>query len=118
MTIRRDYTNGSGYICPTENAAIREMDKPAERAITAKPYKTVMREGALKKLDRPTPMQALTQIAERETETLKKARALWNALAGIAAVMDYSITAIELRPKGSSDRYYKDGTTKTLEKRC
>lgn len=69
-------------------------------------------------MSKPTPMQALAQIAERETETLKKARAIWNALSGIAAVMDWSITEIELRPKGSPDRYYKDGTTKTLEKRC
>lgn len=61
---------------------------------------------------------ALRRALEKEAEALKKARALWNALAGIAAVMDYSITAIELKPKGGTNRYYKDATTKTPEKRC
>ena len=27
MTIRRDYTNGSGYICPAENEAIYKDTK-------------------------------------------------------------------------------------------
>lgn len=98
MTIRRDYTNGSSYICPAENEAIRNLDRPKGKPVTPRPYKNVLR--------------------EQEAEALKKARALWNALAGIAAVMDYSITAIELKPKGGTNRYYKDATTKTLEKRC
>lgn len=118
MTIRRDYTNGSGYICPAENEAIRNLDRPKGKPVTPRPYKNVLREQEIKRMERPTPMQALAQIVEQEAEALKKARALWNALAGIAAVMDYSITAIELKPKGGTNRYYKDATTKTLEKRC
>lgn len=118
MSIRRDYTNGSGYVCPTENAAIGHLDKPKERIQRPARHSGVLHEQEINRMSKPTPMQALAQIAEQEAEELKKARALWSALAGIAAVMDYSITAIELKPKGGTSRYYKDATTKTLEKRC
>lgn len=83
-----------------------------------------MHEEALKKLDRPTPMQVLGQIAEqedqtakREAEQLKKARQLWTALTGIAAMLDFSITKLEMKAKGSPTRYYKDDKTAVLEKR-
>lgn len=124
MTIRRDYTNGQGYVCPTENTAVHNLDKPPERPVQAKPYSKVMHEEALKKLDRPTPMQVLGQIAEqedqtakREAEQLKKARQLWTALTGIAAMLDFSITKLEMKAKGSPTRYYKDDKTAVLEKR-
>ena len=38
MTIRRDYTNGQGYICPTENTAVHNLDKPSERPVAVKSY--------------------------------------------------------------------------------
>lgn len=124
MTIRRDYTNGQGYVCPTENTAVHNLDKPPERPVTVRPYKTTLREEDLKKLDRPTPMQRLAQIAEQEDRTakweaeqLKKARQLWTALTGIAAMLDFSITQLELKAKGSAARYYKDEKTAGLEKR-
>lgn len=124
MTIRRDYTNGQGYICPTENTAVHNLDKPPERQVQAKPYAKYMREAQIKKLDKPTPMQRLAQIAEqeelaakRDEEQLKKARQLWTALTGIAAMLDFSITKIELKGKGSPARYYKDEKTAVLEKR-
>lgn len=122
--IRRDYTNGQGYVCPTENTAVHNLDKPPERPVTVRPYKTTLHEQDLKRLDRPTPMQALGLIAEQEeravkqeAEQLKKARQLWTALTGIAAMLDFSITKIELKGKGSPARYYKDEKTAVLEKR-
>lgn len=124
MTIRRDYTNGQGYICPTENTAVHNLDKPSERPVAVKSYKMTLHEQDLKRLDRPTPMQRLAQIAEqedqaakRDEEQLKKARQLWTALTGIAAMLDFSITALEMKAKGSPTRYYKDDKTAVLEKR-
>ena len=124
MTIRRDYTNGSGYICPAENEAIRNLDKPKEKPVTPRPYKTVLREQDIKRMERPTPMQALAQIAARDAqeakdaENLKKARQLMNVLTTIAQMVDFSVTGIELKPKGSPDTYYKDAKTQTMKKRC
>jgi hypothetical protein len=127
MTIRRDYTNGSGYICPAENEAIRNLDRPKEKPVTPRPYKNVLREQEIKRMERPTPMQALAQIAARgaqdaqeakDAENLKKARQLMNILTTIAQMVDFSVTGIELKPKGSPVRYYRDETTQTMEKRC
>ena len=78
-------------------------------------------------MERPTPMQALAQIAARgaqdaqeakDAENLKKARQLMNVLTTIAQMVDFSVAGIELKPKGSPDRYYRDETTQTMEKRC
>lgn len=127
MTIRRDYTNGSGYICPAENEAIRNLDRPKEKPVTPRPYKNVLREQEIKRMDKPTPMQALAQIAARgaqdaqeakDAENLKKARQLMNVLTTIAQMVDFSVTGIELKPKGSPDTYYKDAKTQTMKKRC
>lgn len=124
MSIRRDYTNGSGYVCPTENAAIGHLDRPKEKPVTPRPYKTVLREQDIKRMERPTPMQALAQIAARDAqeakdaENLKKARQLMNVLTTIAQMVDFSVTGIELKPKGSPDTYYKDAKTQTMKKRC
>ncbi len=124
MTIRRDYTNGSGYICPAENEAIRNLDRPKEKPVTPRPYKNVLREQDIKRMERPTPIQALAQIAARDAqeakdaENLKKARQLMNVLTTIAQMVDFSVTGIELKPKGSPDTYYKDAKTQTMKKRC
>lgn len=124
MTIRRDYTNGSGYICPAENEAIRNLDRPKEKPVTPRPYKNVLREQEIKRMDKPTPMQALAQIAAqdaqeaKDAENLKKARQLMNVLATIAQMVDFCVTGIELKPKGSPDTYYKDAETQTMKKRC
>lgn len=124
MSIRRDYTNGSGYICPAENEAIRNLDRPKEKPVAPRPYKNVLREQDIKRMERPTPMQALAQIAARDAqeakdaENLKKARQLMNVLTTIAQMVDFSVTGIELKPKGSPDTYYKDAKTQTMKKRC
>ena len=121
MSIRRDYTNGSGYVCPTENAAIRHLDKPKERIPRPARHSGVLREQELNRMSKPTPMQALAQIAEREAKdaaNLKKARQLMNVLTTIAQMVDFSVTGIELKPKGSQDTYYKDTETQTMKKRC
>lgn len=124
MSIRRDYTNGSGYICPAENEAIRNLDRPKEKPVTPRPYKNVLREQDIKRMERPTPMQALAQIAARDAqeakdaENLKKARQLMNVLTTIAQMVDFSVTGIEIKPKGSPDTYYKDAKTQTMKKRC
>lgn len=119
MTVRRDYTNGSGYVCPTENTAVYNLDKPQERPITTRPYKTVLREEDCRRLDRKTPMQQLAEIAARDTgnaEQLKKVRQLWTALASIAQVLDFSIVSIEIKAKGG-DRYYKTEIMPVPERR-
>lgn len=121
MSIRRDYTNGSGYVCPTENAAIGHLDKQKERIPRPARHSGVLHEQELNRMSKPTPMQALAQIAEQETkdaENLKKARQLMNVLTTIAQMVDFSVTGIELKPKGSPVRYYRDETTQTMEKRC
>lgn len=121
MSIRRDYTNGSGYVCPTENAAIRHLDKPKERIPRPARHSGVLHEQELNRMSKPTPMQALAQIEEQEAkdaENLKKARQLMNVLTTIAQMVDFCVTEIELKPKGSQDTYYKDAKTQTMEKRC
>ena len=121
MSIRRDYTNGSGYVCPTENAAIAHLDKPKERIQRPARHSGVLHEQELNRMSKPTPMQALAQIAEKEAkdaENLKKARQIMNVLTTIAQMVDFSVTGIELKPKGSPDTYYKDAETQTMQKRC
>lgn len=121
MSIRRDYTNGSGYVCPTENAAICHLDKPKERIPRPARHSGVLHEQELSRMSKPTPMQALAQIAAqeaKEAENLKKARQLMNVLTTIAQMVDFCVTGIELKPKGSPVRYYRDETTQTMEKRC
>ena len=124
MSIRRDYTNGSGYICPTENEAIGHLDKPKERIPRPARHSGVLHEQELNRMSKPTPLQALAQIASRDAqeakdaENLKKARQLMNVLTTIAQMVDFSVTGIELKPKGSPIRYCRDETTQTMEKRC
>lgn len=124
MSIRRDYTNGSGYVCPTENEAIRHLDKPKERIPRPARHSGVLHEQELNRMSKPTPVQAPTQIAARDAQesedagNLKKARQLMNVLTTIAKMVDFSVTGIELKPKGSAVRYYQDETTPTMEKRC
>ena len=121
MAIRREYTNGSGYVCPTENAAIAHLDKPKERIQRPARHSAVLHEQELSRMSKPTPIQALAQIAEQEAkdaENMKKARQLMNVLTTIAQMVDFCITGIELKPKGSQYTYYKDAKTQTMEKRC
>lgn len=127
MSIRRDYTNGSGYVCPTENAAIGHLDKLKERIPRPARHSGVLHEQELNRMSKPTPMQALAQIAARgaqdaqeakDAENLKKARQLMNVLTTIAQMVDFSVTGIELKLKDSPVRYYRDETTQTMEKRC
>lgn len=124
MSIRRDYTNGSGYVCPTENAAIGHLDKPKERIPRPARHSGVLHEQELNRMSKPTPMQALAQIEAqdaqeaKDAENLKKARQLMNVLTTIAQMVDFSVTGIELKPKGSPDTYYKDTKTQTMKKRC
>lgn len=120
MAIRRDYTNGSGYVCPTENKAVRNLDTPPERAMTVRPYKTVLREADCRRLDRKTPMQQLAEIAAqdgRDNEQLKKVRQLWAALASIAQMLDFSIVSIEIKAKGGGGRYCKTETMTVPERK-
>ena len=121
MSIRRDYTNGSGYVCPTENAAISHLDKPKERIPRPARHSGVLHEQELNRMSKQTPMQDLAQIAEKEAkdaENLKKARQLMNVLTTIAQMVGFCVTGIELKPKGNPDTYYKDAKTQKMEKRC
>lgn len=114
----------AAYVCPTENAAIGHLDKPKERIPRPARHSGVLHEQELNRMSKPTPMQVLAQIAAqdaqeaKDTENLKKARQLMNVLTTIAQMVDFSVTGIELKPKGSPVRYYRDETTQTMEKRC
>lgn len=121
MSIRRDYTNGSGYVCPTENAAIRHLDKPKERIPRPARHSGVLHEQELNRMSKPTPHAGpCTDSGQgaKDVENLKKARQLMNVLTTIAQMIGFCVTGIELKPKGSPDTYYKDAKTQTMKKRC
>lgn len=107
--IRRDYTNASGYICPTENAAIYNADKGVRESYTA-PMRKVQTE-TLRVKNKPAPT-----LPKPKDENLKRARQLYAALCGIAGMMDVSIEEITLKCKGDPYRYKSTGEKKTLER--
>ena len=107
--IRRDYTNASGYICPTENAAIYNADKGVRESYTA-PMRKVQTETLLVK-NKPAPT-----LPKPKDENLKRARQLYAALCNIAGMMDVSIEEITLKCKGDPYRYKNTGDKKMLER--
>ena len=107
LMVRRDYTNAEGYICPTENEAVRNVDRGYTAAYTApirKPKTQTMRAKV------PTPPQ------KPKDENLKRARQLYSALCCIAGMMDISIDSITLKCKGDPARYSSIGDKKAIER--
>lgn len=102
--MRRDYTNASGYFCPTENAVlygghedyVAPMRKPQTQ--TARYSGTERRQCAEPKKD----------------ENLQQARQLFTALTAIAKMMGFSIENITLKCR--AERYANVGEAKTLVK--
>ena len=122
---RRDYTNASGYFCPTENAAIYSADrKPAPQR---QKHSGVLREGALKQMDEGREMRksvaayfdSLPQekpTPKPKDENLKRVRNLYTAITAIAAMMDMSIDDITIKAKGDPGRYKTVGPARTIER--
>ena len=105
MKTRRDYTNASGYICPTENAAVYNVDRGIKDSYTAPMIRPKV--GRLKQIPPPP---------KPKDENLQKARRMYAALCGIAAMMDMSIEGITLKVKGDAARYKNIGEGKTIER--
>ena len=110
--MRRDFTNQSGYFCPTENKAIKNtnsiIDELAEIKAIQKEQKrrsTVYK----KKGPAQTP-------PKQSDENLKKARQLFSALCCIAGMMDCTIEDITIKAKGDSDRYKTVGEKRAIER--
>lgn len=122
---RRDYTNASGYFCPTENAAIYSADrKPAPQR---QKHSGVLRDGAIKQMDEGRDMRksvaayfgSLPQekpTPKPKDENLKRVRNLYTAITAIAAMMDMSIDDITIKAKGDPGRYKTVGPARTIER--
>lgn len=108
--IRREYTNASGYFCPTENQAIYNADRGIRETYTA-PQRKVQTE-TLRVKNKPAPAPP----PKPKDENLKRARQLYAALCGIASMMDVSIEEITLKCKGDPYRYKNTGDKKALER--
>lgn len=105
--IRRDYTNASGYVCPTENQAIYNVDRGICDSYTA-PMRQTKTE-VLKTKNPPTP-------PKEKDENLKRARQLYGVLCNIAGMMDCTIKEITIKHKGDPSRYKNIGEKKTIER--
>lgn len=105
MKTRRDYTNASGYICPTENTAIYNADRGIKDSYTA----PMIRPKVERLKQTPPPPKP-------KDENLQKARRMYAALCGIAAMMDMSIENITLKVKGDASRYKNNGEKKCVER--
>jgi len=105
--VRRDYTNAEGYICPTENAAVRNVDRGYTAAYTA-PIRKLKTQTMRAKV--PTPPQ------KPKDENLKRARQLYSALCCIAGMMDVTIVDIALKCKGDPYRYHTVGEKRVIER--
>ena len=109
--MRRDITNQHGYICPTENMAIKNtnsiIDELAE--IKAIEMECRLKKARKKKGPAQTP-------PKQSDENLKKARQLFSALCCIAGMMDCTIEDITIKAKGDSDRYKTIGEKRVIER--
>ena len=105
--LRRDRTNASGYVSPTENQAIYMVDRGIQYKYTA-PARKTSTETLRPKNTPPKPAP--------KDENLKRARQLYGALCNIAGMMDVSIEEITLKCKGDPYRYKTVGEKRTLER--
>ena len=110
---RRDYTNQYGYVCPTENEAIRNADAKPERE--RKPSHGVMREDDIAAMDKKRKAQSMVDFvagkpeAEEYKQGLKRARALKAAILTIAGLADYEcVMRFALKDKRTGKVYEHD----------
>lgn len=128
---RRDYTNASGYFCPTENTAIYLADREPQQNPQQKPQRRsgVLNEQDIAQMD--SGRSKRTSLAEyfdsfpQETPKptpkpndidLKRVRALYVAFSSIAAIVDMRIDDITITIKGDGSRYKTVGKTRTIER--
>lgn len=110
---RRDYTNQHGYICPTENEAIRNADRKPDPPRKRSP--SVMREEDIKAMDKHRKAQSMVDFvagkpeAEEYKQGLKRARALKVAILTIAGLADYEcVMRFALKDKRTGKVYEHD----------
>lgn len=127
---RRDYTNASGYFCPTENTAIYLADSSG-RELQQKPPKhsgvltdrdiAAMDSGRNKRKSLAAYFDSLPQEPPRPTPKpkdidLKRVRAFYLAICSIAAIVDMSIDDITITVKGDASQYKPVGKNRTIER--
>lgn len=122
---RRDYTNASGYFCPTENTAISLADR--EPPPNPRRHRDVLTERDRAKMDASRKARASMAAyfedppkkkpaPKPKDDDLRRVRNLYAALCSIAAMMDMSIDDITIKVKGDSGRYKTVGPAKTIER--
>lgn len=127
---RRDYTNASGYFCPTENTAIYLADSSG-RELQQKPPKhsgvlterdiAAMDSGRSKRTSLAAYFDSLPQETPKPTPKpndidLKRVRAFYLAICSIAAIVDMSIDDITITVKGDASQYKPVGKNRTIER--
>ena len=128
---RRDYTNASGYFCPTENTAIYLADRDPQQNPQQKPQRrsgvlteqdiAAMDSGRSKRTSLVEYFDSLPQETPKPTPKpndidLKRVRALYVAFSSIAAIVDMRIDDITITIKGDGSRYKTVGKTRTIER--
>ena len=112
--MRRDITNQHGYICPTENMAIKNINKTIDELAEFKAVELEQRrKSAVRKKKPKGPAQTPPKQSD---ENLKKARQLFSALCCIAGMMDCTIEDITIKAKGDPDRYKTIGEIRAIER--
>ena len=110
--MRRDITNQHGYICPTENMAIKNINNIVNELAEIKAIeKEQKRRSTVYKKKGPAQTPP-----KQSDENLKKARQLFSALCCIAGMMDCTIEGITIKAKGDSDRYKTVGEKRVIER--
>lgn len=127
---RRDYTNASGYFCPTENTAIYLADSSG-RELQQKPPKhsgvlterdiAAMDSGRSKRTSLAAYFDSLPQEPPKPTPKpkdidLKRVRTFYLAICSIAAIVDMSIDDITITVKGDASQYKPVGKNRTIER--
>ena len=127
---RRDYTNASGYFCPTENTAIYLADSsgielqqkpPKHSGVLTERDIAAMDRGRSKRTSLVEYFDSLPQETPKPTPKpkdidLKRVRALYVAFSSIAAIVDMRIDDITITIKGDGSRYKTVGKTRTIER--
>lgn len=111
--IKRDFTNQYGYVCPTENEAIRNADRKPDPP--RKPSPGVMHEEEIKAMDRHRKAQSLAAFmaepAKAETDEykqgLKRARAMKATIEAMASIAGYECR-VTLKDKSTGKVYEHD----------
>ena len=120
---RRDYTNASGYFCPTENTAIyladREPPQKPQRhsGVLTEQDIAQMDSGRSKRTSLAEYFDSLPQEQQEPKDSdLKRVRTFYLAICSIAAIVDMRIDDITITIKGDGSRYKTVGKTRTIER--